>query len=104
MMCASVGERRGVRTRSWRGEGVAKCMMRREGSEMGKIEQNGENVWDKAWDSLGRASTLESRVAMRAYDLDGDSRSAHRTSAESMMTVSGPSGTVDKQARESLIA
>jgi hypothetical protein len=31
---------------------------------------------------------------MRAYDLDGDSRSAHRTSAESMMTVKGPSGAV----------
>jgi hypothetical protein len=35
---------------------------------------------------------------MRAYALDGDSRSAHRTSAESMMTVNGPSGAVDKQA------
>jgi len=29
---------------------------------------------------------------MRAYDLDGESRSAHRTSAESMITVKGPSG------------
>jgi hypothetical protein len=35
---------------------------------------------------------------MRAYALDGDSRSAHRTSAESMMTVNGPSGAVDRQA------
>ena len=39
MMCASVGERRGVRTRSWREEGVAKCMMRREGSEMGRLSK-----------------------------------------------------------------
>jgi hypothetical protein len=33
---------------------------------------------------------------MRAYDFDGDSRSAHRTSAASMMTVNGPSGAIDK--------
>ena len=31
---------------------------------------------------------------MRAYDLDGDSRSEHRTSAESMTIVKGPSGAV----------
>jgi hypothetical protein len=31
---------------------------------------------------------------MRVYDLDADSRSAHRTSAESMTTVNGPSGAV----------
>lgn len=31
---------------------------------------------------------------MRAYDLDGDSRSEHRTSAASMTTVKGPSGAV----------
>jgi hypothetical protein len=30
---------------------------------------------------------------MRAYDLEGDSRSAHKMSAASMMTVKGPSGT-----------
>ena len=39
----------------------------------------------------------ERRVAMMAYDLDGDSRSAHRTSAASMMTVNGPSGAIDTQ-------
>lgn len=27
---------------------------------------------------------------MRAYDFDGDSKSEHRTSAESMTTVKGP--------------
>lgn len=43
-MCASVEERRGVRTRSRSGEGVEKCKIRREGSE-GKIEQIGENVY-----------------------------------------------------------
>jgi len=31
---------------------------------------------------------------MRAYDLDGASRSAHRTSAASMTTVRGPSGAI----------
>jgi len=31
--CASVEERRGVRTRSRSGEGVEKCKIRREGSE-----------------------------------------------------------------------
>lgn len=34
---------------------------------------------------------------MRVYDLDGDSRSAHRTSAESIMTVNGPSGAAVRQ-------
>lgn len=34
---------------------------------------------------------------MRAYDLDGDSRSAHRTSAASMMTVNGPSGAIKQR-------
>jgi hypothetical protein len=54
-------------------------------------------------DSLGRADTSARRVAMRAYDFDGDSRSAHRTSAASMMTVNGPSGAIYKQAWGSVI-
>lgn len=55
-------------------------------------------------DSLGRADTSERRAAMRAYELDGDSRSAHRTSAASMTMVNGPSGAIDKQAcRESFV-
>lgn len=97
MMCASVEERRGVRTRSRSGEGVEKCKIRREGSAGRKIEQTSENVVEAmamaiVWDSLGRADTSERRVAMRAYDLDGDSRSAHKMSAASMMTVNDPSG------------
>jgi hypothetical protein len=44
--------------------------------------------------ALGRADTWERRETSRAYVFDGDSRSAHRTSAESTITVSGPSGTI----------
>lgn len=40
---------------------------------------------------------------MRAYDLEGDSRSEHRTSAESMTTVNGrPSGAVSERLRSTL--
>ena len=78
-----------MRTRSRSGEGVEKCKIRREGSEGERLSKLA-GKWQ--WDSLGRADTSERRAAMRAYDLDGDSRSAHRTSAASMMTVNGPSG------------
>jgi hypothetical protein len=81
-----------VRTRSPSGEGVEKCNIRREGSERERLSKTGE--LRGPWDSLGRADTSERRVAMRAYDFDGDSRSAHRTSAASTMTVNGPSGAI----------
>jgi len=45
---------------------------------------------------------LERRVAMRAYDLDGESRSAQRTSAESMTTVKGPSGAAIRESLNDL--
>ena len=40
---------------------------------------------------------------MSSYDFDGDSRSAHRTSAASMMTVNCPSGAIDKRALGSVV-
>jgi hypothetical protein len=50
MMCAMVGERRGVRMRSRSGEWVEKCRTRREGSGgKGKSQRRAEKetYWDE---------------------------------------------------------
>jgi hypothetical protein len=44
-MCASVEERRGVRTRSRSGEGVEKCKIRREGSEGERLSMLLTKIW-----------------------------------------------------------
>lgn len=61
-------------------------------SEGGEFE--GKKCGAEGWDVRGRADRWERREASRAYVLDGDSRSAHRMSAESMIAVSGPSGAI----------